>query len=76
MAALRVRKNGSLLLTVHLTLRLGRDDDLIALIQSVPRGDLARQIRATMRNGVTTWVVETETGADTPLNMQDLGIDL
>lgn len=74
--ALKARPNGSLVLTVRLTLLPGRDDDLIALIQSVPRGDLARQIREAMRNGVTTWVSEAETESETPLDMGDLGLDL
>ncbi len=74
--ALKARPNGSLVLTVRLTLLPGRDDDLIALIQGVPRGDLARQIREAMRNGVTTWVSEAETANETPLDMGDLGLDL
>jgi hypothetical protein len=74
--ALKARPNGSLVLTVRLTLVPGRDDDLIALIQGVPHGDLARQIREAMRNGVTTWVSGSEAEAETPLDMQNLGLDL
>ena len=74
--ALKVRPNGSLVLTVRLTLVPGRDEDLIALIQGVPHGDLARQIREAMRNGVTTWVSGSEADAESPLNLQNLGIDL
>lgn len=76
MAALKVRKNGSLVLTVRLTLLPGRDDDLIALVQDVPHGDLARQIRVAMRNGVTTWVSETINESEIPLDMSNLGLDL
>jgi len=76
MAALKVRKNGSLVLSVRLTLMPGRDDDLIALLQDVPHGDLAHQVRTAMRNGVTRWVTDAETDVETPLDMQDLGIDL
>ena len=76
MAALKARKNGSLVLTVRLTLLPGRDDDLIALVESVPRGDLARQIRAAMRNGITTWEAGPQNEIEAPLDMHNLGFDL
>lgn len=39
------RKNGSLVVTVQLTLRPGRDDNLITLVRQTPRGALAGVIR-------------------------------
>jgi hypothetical protein len=76
MASLTVRPNGNLVLTVRITLVPGRDDDLIALIQAAPHGALARQIREAMRNGVTSWVLQDELEAESPLDMQELGFEL
>ncbi len=76
MASLTVRPNGNLVLTVRITLVPGRDDDLIALVQSAPHGALARQIREAMRNGVTSWVSQGELDAESPLDMQLLGFEL
>lgn len=73
---LKTRPNGSLVLTVRITLVPGRDDDLIALIRDVPRGDLARQVREAMRNGVTQWVSQDERDTETPLDMSALGVEL
>ena len=49
-----VRPNGSLVVTVRITLQPGRDDDLIALVQMAPRGQLAAMIREAMRSGTST----------------------
>jgi hypothetical protein len=76
MASLTVRPNGNLVLTVRITLVPGRDDDLISLVQSAPRGALAREIREAMRNGVTSWVSQDENDAESPLDMQSLGFEL
>jgi hypothetical protein len=46
-----VRSNGSLVLSVRITLYPGRDDDLIELVQNAPKGSLAGVIREAMRNG-------------------------
>ncbi len=76
MASLTVRPNGNLVITVRLTLVPGRDNDLIDLVQNASTGDLARQIREAMRNGVTSWVSQAELDAEEPLNMQELGLEL
>ena len=49
-----VRPNGSLVVTVRMTLQPGRDDDLIALVQMTPRGRLAAMVREAMRSGTTS----------------------
>ena len=48
-----VRPNGSLVVTVRMTLQPGRDDDLIALVQMAPRGRLAAMVREAMRSGTS-----------------------
>ena len=49
-----IRPNGSLVVTVRMTLQPGRDDDLIALVQMAPRGRLAAMVREAMRSGTST----------------------
>jgi len=46
------RPNGSIVITVRITLKPGRDDDLIDLLLSAPPRGLARTIREAMRVGV------------------------
>ena len=71
-----VHANGSLVISVRITLQPGRDDDLIELLSKAPKGSLAGLIRETMRNGITSKVTyETEWTA-TPLEMESLGIEL
>jgi len=75
--AAEIRPGGSLVVTVRLTLRPGRDDDLISLVEMAPRGRLAAMVREAMRSGVSskanTFEAETE---ETPLDMSGLGMDL
>jgi hypothetical protein len=52
MPALVKRANGNVVVTVRLTLAPGRDDRLLALIQSAPPRGLAGVIRAAMHSGV------------------------
>jgi hypothetical protein len=75
--AVSQRPNGNLVVTVRLTLRPGRDDDLILLVQNAPRGSLAGLVRESMRSGVTsgTYAFE-ETSENQPLDMSELGLDL
>ncbi len=75
--AAEVRPGGSLVVTVRLTLRPGRDDDLIALIEMAPRGRLAAMVREAMRSGVfsKTTAFEPEVEA-APLELSGLGIEV
>jgi hypothetical protein len=71
------RPNGSLVLTVHITLRPERDDDLIALISQAPKGALAGVVREAMRSGVSNGSTGyEEDSAEQPLSMADLGTEL
>lgn len=65
------------MVTVRLTLQPGRDDDLIAIVRSAPKGALAAIIREAMRSGVQP-VHDTTEGTldDTPLDWADLGMDV
>jgi hypothetical protein len=54
MSAVVSTTNGNLVVTVRITLVPGRDDDLISLVRSAPRGGLAATIREAMRGGVST----------------------
>ncbi len=78
MATLRPRPNGSLVITVRLTLQPGRDDDLIDLVKSAPAGALAAIIREAMRNGVhsTEPLFEDVDDTEQPLEWSDLGMDV
>ncbi len=52
MAAIIEKKDGRIIVLVHLTLRPGRDDVLIQLIRQATPGSLASIIREVMRNGI------------------------
>jgi hypothetical protein len=74
--AISQRSNGNLVVTVRLTLRPGRDDDLILLIQNAPHGALAGLVRESMRSGVASRTCAFEDTPDTqPLDMSELGLD-
>ena len=72
-----VRPDGTQVVTVRLTLKPGRDDDLIALVEMAPHGRLAAMVREAMRSGVTekkqTFEVDQDTGL---VDMSGLGIEL
>ena len=71
------RSNGNLVVTVRLTLRPGRDDDLILLIQNAPRGSLAGLVRESMRSGVASRTYAFEDAPENqPLDMSELGLDV
>lgn len=75
--ALRVRRNGSLVVTVRLTLRPGRDDDLILLLENAPRGALAGLVREAMRSGVASSAcIYQDASEEQPLDMSALGMDI
>lgn len=69
--------NGNLVVTVRITLRPGRDDDLISLISAAPRGALAGLIREAMRNGVqVSRAIFMDEPEDEPLEMSALGMEI
>ena len=51
MSAIVSKADGTLIVTVRLTLKPGRDDDLIAVVQSSPKRCLAATVREAMRGG-------------------------
>jgi len=75
--AAEIRPGGSLVVTVRLTLRPGRDDDLISLVEMAPRGRLAAMVREAMRSGVSSKAASFDAETDKePLDMSGLGMDL
>ncbi len=51
--AIVTRTNGSVVVFVAITLQPGRDDVLIAAVQSAPYGQLAATVRELMRHGAS-----------------------
>jgi hypothetical protein len=74
MSAIVRRPDGTLVVTLRLTLKPGRDDALIAAIQSAPQRGLAAVVREAMRGGthVPDLAVENEAHAD----ISSLGMEL
>jgi len=70
------RVGGTLVATVRITLQPGRDDDLIELVETAPRGALAGLIREAMRSGTNRQTTFEAEWMDNPLEMNDLGVDL
>lgn len=65
------KPDGTLIMTVRVTLKPGRDDDLILLLQSAPRRALAATVREAMRSGVTAASM-----SEDDFQLPDLGEDL
>ena len=74
-SAVLVRPDGTLVVTVRLTLKPGRDDDLIRLVQSAPRRGLSATVRESMRNGVIPQFIS-DAADDNDLELPDIGLDL
>jgi hypothetical protein len=71
------RPNGNLVITVRITFRPGRDDDLIDLVVKAPRGALAGLIRESMRNGVSAGhAIFVDEAQEEPLEMSALGMEI
>ena len=70
------RVGGTLVVTVRITLQPGRDDDLIELVETAPRGALAGLIREAMRSGTNRQTTYEAEWTDNPLEMNDLGVEL
>ena len=72
-----VRPNGNLVVTLRLTLQPGRDDDLIELVNTAPRGALAGLVREAMRCGISPRsAVFLEEAEEEALDMTGLGLEL
>lgn len=74
--AVSKRVGGTLVVTVRITLQPGRDDDLIELVETAPRGALAGLIREAMRSGTNRQTTYEAEWTDDPLEMNDLGMEL
>ena len=69
------RVGGTLVVTVRITLQPGRDDDLIELVETAPRGALAGLIREAMRSGTNRQTTFEAEWTDNPLEMNELGVE-
>ena len=75
--AILVRQNGNLVVTLRLTLRPGRDDELIDLVRNAPFGALAGLVRESMRSGITSEVSAFDENPDEDeFDMSGLGLEL
>jgi hypothetical protein len=74
MATAVEKPDGTLVITVRLTLKPGRDDALIALIRLAPRRGLAAAVREAMRGGVGE--KSDSAAADTEIDLLALGLDI
>ena len=75
--AAEIRPGGSRVVTVRLTLRPGRDDDLITLVEMAPRGRLAAMVREAMRSGVSSKTAAFEADEESaPLELSGLGMEV
>jgi len=74
MSAVIEKWNGTLIVTVRLTLKPGRDDALIMLIQTAPRRGLAATVREAMRSGVNDNFAKTS--GEIVLDLSGLGLEI
>jgi len=74
-AAIVERLDGTLVVTVRLTLKPGRDDALITLVRSAPYRGLAASVREAMRNGASQYVTFEDIDED-DFDLPDLGTEL
>ena len=77
MATVLVRQNGNWVVTLRLTLRPGRDDELINLVHNAPKGALASLVREAMRTGIASEVSAfDESPEEDAFDMSGLGLEL
>lgn len=77
MAAVFLRQNGNLVVTLRLTLRPGRDDELITLVHTAPKGALAALVREAMRSGISSkGSAFDENPEEEQFDMSGLGLEL
>ena len=53
------RTDGTIVFLVHITLKPGRDDDLIQVVKTAPPRLLARQLRQLMNRGIAAKIKTT-----------------
>lgn len=63
----------SMVVSVRITLKHGRDDDLIEVIQAAPPRRLAATIREAMRSGIRRQAVDPD---EDSFELPDMGFDL
>jgi hypothetical protein len=73
---LKPRPNGSLVVTIRLTLMPGRDDDLIAALESAPSGALAGIVREMMRSGAMGNIATEAVIHEPEPDLSGMGFDL
>ena len=74
MSAIVRRPDGTLVVTLRLTLKPGRDDVLMAVIQSAPQRGLAAVVREAMRGG--TQMLDQADESETHADISGLGMEL
>ena len=74
MSAIVKRPDGTLVVTLRLTLKPGRDDALITVIQSAPQRGLAATVREAMRGG--TQMLDQAVENEAPADISGLGMEL
>jgi hypothetical protein len=74
MSAIVRRPDGTLVVTLRLTLKPGRDDALIAVIQSAPQRGLAAVVREAMRGG--TQMPDQADESEAHADISGLGMEL
>lgn len=67
------KPDGTLVVTVRITLKPGRDDELIDLVKSAPPRGMAMTIREAMRNGS---VIQYEDPETVEVSFAGLGMEL
>ena len=73
---LKPRPNGSLVVTIRLTLMPGRDDDLITALESAPTGALAGIVREMMRSGTMGNIATEAVIHESEPDLSGMGFDL
>jgi len=73
MSSILRRENGTIVVTARITLKPGRDDELIDMINHAER--IAPSIREAMRNGITRFVISDQEIDDVCV-LPDVGIEL
>jgi len=75
-SAIVEKDDGTLVVTVRLTLKPGRDDALIALVHSAPYRGLAATVREAMRSGASHFVAYEVDDYEDDFELPDLGTEL
>ncbi len=76
MARIIEKRDGTIVLYVHLSLKPGRDDAIIKLLCAAPKRGLAGIVREAMRTGISENQFQELEREEETLDLPDLGIDL